>query len=309
EVQNRWKTGFRWILAIPAWFMDGVLSGGGGGGRNGSYSSGALWVNAFLAWWVCMFTGRMPAGLRDMNLWTIRYAAQTHAYSLLVTEQYPDADPFVPPVPREAPPHPVRLTADDELERSRLTVFFRLLLTLPHIIWLSLWGIAVFFAAIGAWFAALFTRRVPDGLHRFMAAYVRYYTHVIAYLTLAANPFPGFVGEQGSYPINLEIEGPREQNRRKTGFRWILNIPALLIGGGTGGALFVAAFLGWFAALFTGRMPRNLRQAQLFALRYSGQTYAYSLLLTERYPFASPAPPAREEAEAVPPVVVPEPAA
>ena len=309
ETQNRWKTGFRWILAIPAWFVDGTLSGGGGGRGGYSYSGGALWGNAFLAWWACLFTGRMPAGLRDMNLYALRYTAQTHAYSLLVTEQYPDADPFAPPTPREAPPHPVRLDSDDDLQRSRLTVFFRLLLAIPHLIWLELWGIVVFFAAIGAWFAALFSGRVPDGLHRFMARFIRYSTHVGAYVFLTANPFPGFVGDQGSYPVDLEIDGPREQNRWKTGFRIILVIPALIVSGGIGGTLFIAALLGWFASLFTTRMPRNLRQAQLFALRYSGQTYAYSLLLTDRYPFASPAPPAREEAEPVPPVAVPEPAA
>jgi Domain of unknown function (DUF4389) len=308
ETQNRWKTGFRVILGIPAFFVDATLSGGGGG-RGYSYSGGLLWTNAFLAWWVCLFTGRMPAGLRDLNLYAIRYAAQTHGYAFLVTDQYPDADPFVPPTPREAPAHPVRLNADDELERSRLTVFFRLLLAIPHLIWLYLWGIVVFFAAIGAWFAALFTRSVPDGLHRFIARYVRYYTHVGAYVLLAANPFPGFVGEQGSYPVDPEIAGPREQNRWKTGFRIILVIPALLVSGGLSGTLFVAALLGWFASLFTARMPRNLRQAQLLALRYNAQTYAYSLLLTDRYPFASPAPPAREDTAPTPPVAVPEPAA
>jgi Domain of unknown function (DUF4389) len=306
ETQNRWKTGFRVILGIPAFLVDGTLSGGG---RSGYYfSGGALWTNAFLAWWVCMFTGRMPAGLRDMNLYAIRYAAQTHAYAFLVTEQYPDADPFVPPTPREAPAHPVRLNADDELERSRLTVFFRLLLAIPHLIWLELWGIVVFFAAIGAWFAALFTRRVPDGLHGFISRYVRYYTHVGAYILLTANPFPGFVGEQGSYPVDLEIDPPQEQNRWKTGFRIILVIPALIVAGGIGGTLLIAALLGWFASLFTARMPRNLRQAQLFALRYSGQTYAYFLLLTDRYPFASPAPPARVSEPAPPAPAVPEPA-
>jgi hypothetical protein len=50
--------------------------------------------------------------------------------------------------------------------------------------------------------------------------------------------------------------------------------------------------LGWFAALITGRMPRNLRQAQVLALRYGAQLNGYLYLLTDRYPFASPAPPA-----------------
>src|SRR5918911_1631194 len=81
--------------------------------------------------------GGCPAGLRDLNLYAIRYLTQTRAYTFLVTDRYPDADPFVPPTPREAPAHPVRLHADDNLERSRLTVFFRILLAIPHLIWLE----------------------------------------------------------------------------------------------------------------------------------------------------------------------------
>ena len=104
--------------------------------------------------------------------------------------------------------HPVRLTVTDDLRRSRLTVFFRLLLAIPHFIWLLLWTIAVFFAAIVGWFAALFTTRLPDGLHHFFTAYVRYVTHLGAYVTLAANPYPSFTGEQG-YPVDVEIPEPQ----------------------------------------------------------------------------------------------------
>ncbi len=296
QEQNRWKTGFRFILGIPAFLVDGSLVGGGGGGRSGySYSGGALWTNAFLAWWACMFTGRMPEGLRDLNLYALRYSAQTTAYALLVTDRYPDADPFVEPVPASSGYHPVRLpTAEDDMTRSRLTVFFRILLVIPHYVWLMLWSIAAFFAVVVAWFAALFTAQVPEGIHNFLTRYVRYYTHLSAYLVLAANPFPGFAGEAGSYPVDLEVDLRARQNRWKTGFRLVLVIPAAFVSGALSTTMFVAAFLGWFAALFTGRMPRNLRQAQVLALRYSAQVSAYLVLLTDRYPYASPAPPVAE---------------
>ena len=41
-------------------------------------------------------------------------------------------------VPRaipEAQPHAVRLVVDDDLKRSRLTVFFRPILAIPHLLW------------------------------------------------------------------------------------------------------------------------------------------------------------------------------
>ena len=318
EPQNRWITAFRLILVIPALLLASVLVGGtGGGGGGGSaggddggssgwyYTGGGLGFAvtvAFLAWFVCLARGRMPTGFRDAVAYAVRYGAQTWGYFLIVTDRYPNSDPSLPrPLP--PPPRPVELVREDDgLRRSRLTVFFRLLLSIPHIVWLILWGIAVFFVLIVAWFAALFAGRVPEALHRFLAAYLRYEIHVFAYLGLVANPFPGFVGAAGSYPVDVRI-GPRErQNRWKTGFRIILAIPALLVAGALSGALWVAAFLGWFASLALGRMPRGLRNLGAYALGYEAQAYAYTYLLTDSYAYTGP--PAAPEPP--PPVLEPE---
>ena len=48
--------------------------------------------------------------------------------------------------------------------------------------------------------------------------------------------------------------------------------------------IYVVAFLGWFAALVLGRMPKGLRDLGAYCLRYQTQTYAYLMLLTQRYP-------------------------
>jgi len=40
-------------------------------------------------------------------------------------------------------------------------------------------------------------------------------------------------------------------------------IPALAVSGGLSGVLLLAAIFGWFVSLFTSRMPRSLRQAEL----------------------------------------------
>ncbi len=36
--------------------------------------------------------------------------------------------------------HPIRLVVTDDLQRNRLTSFFRLILAIPHLIWLALWA-------------------------------------------------------------------------------------------------------------------------------------------------------------------------
>ena len=44
------------------------------------------------------------------------------------------------------------------------------------------------------------------------------------------------------------------------------------------------AIFSWFVALVTGRVPEGLRNFAALALRIETQTYAYVLLLTDRYP-------------------------
>jgi len=286
--QNRWTVAFRIVLMLPAALMAGALAGGLSGGSGASTAGGLLSSVAFLGWFAALVRGRMPRGLRDAGAYGLAYSAQLGAYALVLTDRYPNSDPQA--ALEDLPPleHPVRLEVDDDLRRSRLTVFFRLLLALPHLVWLQLWGIAALFALVASWFATLARGTTPAALHRFLSSYVRYQTHVYAFAALTANPFPGFTGRAGSYPVDLVVAERARQNRWTVGFRLVLAIPALLLAGAYGGVLLVAALLGWFAALARGRMPLGLRNAGALALRYTAQTYAYVLLLTDRYPYGGP---------------------
>ena len=171
----------------------------------------------------------------------------------------------------------------DDLRRSRVTVFFRLLLGIPHFIWLYLWGIVALIALIISWFAALFTKRVPDGLHNFMASYLRYQVHVFGYMTLAADPFPAFSGS-AVYPIDIEVPPPEEQGRASVFFRMLLALPALFLSGAMNYLVEIAVFFAWFVCVFTGKMPEGMRNMLAFTIRYHAQTQAYYSLLTSRYP-------------------------
>jgi hypothetical protein len=185
--------------------------------------------------------------------------------------------------------HPVTLHVMDDLRRSRLTVFFRLLLTIPHIIWLELWAVVVMIAFIPNWLVALIIGRPAKPFQRFNAAFLRYTTTVFSYLFLIANPFPGFTGEPGSYPIELEVPTtPEKQNRLKTFFRLLLVYPAFAVAGALLYVTYFVTFLAWWAALITGRMPRGFRDLGANAVRYIEQAYAFLFLVTGSYPCASP---------------------
>jgi hypothetical protein len=180
--------------------------------------------------------------------------------------------------------HPIRLVVNDDLQRNRLTVFFRLILAIPHFLWATLWGVIAVLALVVNWFATLFAGRSPDGLHNFLATYLRYLTHVRAYAMLVADPFPGFTGTQGTYPIDLEVDPPEPQNRLMVFFRFVLAIPALLLMYILSNLTQLLAVFSWFIALVMGRVPEGLRNFAALALRIETQTYAYLMVLTSRYP-------------------------
>jgi len=294
--QNRWTVAFRLVLAVPAALLVTVLLGSSStpyglvnlGEDSVDSGISLLVVAAFLGWFAAIALGRMPRGLRDLVAYALSYGAQFWAYLLVLTDRYPSSDPLtaVEPLPTRA--DPVRIENGDDLARSRLTVFFRLPLAVPHLVWLTLWGILALLAAIASWFATLATGTSPQSLHRFLAAYLRYQLHVGAFLYLVGNPFPGFTGTEGTYPVELRVAERARQNRWTVFFRLVLALPAILLAAAYGSLLFVVAVLGWFAALFTGRMPLGLRNAGALALRYTAQLYGYLFLVTGSYPYSGP---------------------
>jgi hypothetical protein len=252
------------------------------------YGIGLAHAAAILGWFASVAWSRMPRGLRDGVAWGVGYGAQLWAYLFLLTSRYPDSDPEVALGELPARNDPVAVEVRDDRRRSRLTVFFRLLLAFPHFVWLMLWGLLAFFAAIANWAATLVRGRPPVALHRFLSAYLRYQIHVYSFVSLVVNPFPGFAGSAGSYPAEATIEGPQRQNRWSVGFRLLLIVPAWLLGAAYGSLLWPVAVFGWFVALITGRMPRSLRNTGAQAVRYTAQVYGYLYVLTDAYPYGGP---------------------
>lgn len=282
--QSRWSGLFRLLLAAPALLVASSL-----GGSLATWSGrGAAGSAAFLAWFAILARGVAPRGLRDLTAFALGYGAQTAGYLFLLTPRYPSSDPALAAPFSRLPRHAVRIRVDDDLERSRLTVLFRLFLAIPHFAWLVLWGIVVLFAVVAAWIAGLVTGSVPEALHRFLAAYVRYATHVYAFVCVIGRRFPGFTGRHGSYEIDVEIDPVARQGRWRLLFRLVLAVPALLLSAALGGVLVVVALLGWWYALVTRRFPEGLRDLGASCLRYSAQTTSYLLLCTDRYPYAAP---------------------
>ncbi|HET8607604.1 MAG TPA: DUF4389 domain-containing protein [Gaiellaceae bacterium] len=184
----------------------------------------------------------------------------------------------------DAERHPVELVVADDRRRWRLTVLLRLLLAAPHLVVLSGWQIVALLVAIVSWFAALARGTVPRGLHEFLARFLRYQVHVNAYAWLVADPFPGFRGWPGTYPIDLVVAPPAPQTRWKTALRIVLAIPAYVFAYVLTYVLEIVAVFAWIVALLIGRVPKGMRDLSAYCLRYQAQTFGYLLLVTDRYP-------------------------
>lgn len=203
----------------------------------------------------------------------------------------PPTAPTAPPPVEPPKPHPFRLVNKDDLKRSRLTVLVRILLVLPHAIWLTLYSLVAILVTIVNWFATLILGRPPEWIHRWLTRFLRYWVYVTAYLSLLANPYPPFHGSEGQYPIDLRApESPERQHRLVTAFRLILAVPAYILSYVFSQVMQVVAVLAWFVAIVIGRMPRGMENLSLYCLRYQLETWAYMTVLTQRYPSLAAAP-------------------
>jgi hypothetical protein len=170
--------------------------------------------------------------------------------------------------------------------RSRLTTFFRYPLAIPHMFVLLLYGVVVYVVLILSWFALLFTARWPESMYSFTAGFLRYLTRLSAYLYLGVDQYPPFSGaDDPNYPVRIAIAPPLDHySRLKVFFRPLYAILPYIIRYALGLVLSIVAVFSWFAIVITGSQPEGLQNALNFCLRYTTQSDALLMLITETYP-------------------------
>lgn len=182
-------------------------------------------------------------------------------------------------------PYPASFEADYVERRNRLTAFFRLILAIPLVIVLYVYGIIACIAIVIAWFAIVITGHYPKGLFDFVAGFNRFVARSTAYAALLCDPYPPFGGAaNASYPVRMEFTGPLEQySRLKTLFRIILAIPIVILRYVMNLLLEIGAVGAWVVIVVTGKLPRGLFDVMVLANSYTARSDAYLFLLTETY--------------------------
>jgi hypothetical protein len=169
-------------------------------------------------------------------------------------------------------------------QRNRLTVAFRIILAIPHLIILQVWGYFVEILAVVQWFIILFTGKRNDGIWNLQRAWWEYYARVYAYAGLLHDVFPPFGTERGLVPVTTTITNDEPASRLTNALRIIWVIPALIVGLIVGIGAFFVAIASWFAILFTGTHPRGMWDFLVKAQRYYLHLQAYIYLMTDAYP-------------------------
>jgi hypothetical protein len=183
------------------------------------------------------------------------------------------------------PDYPVHLDIDYPPQLSRLLIFVKWLLAIPHYIALYLVTIVAYFVIIISFFAVLILGRYPPALFDFMVGFERWRARVSAYLLLLTDRYPPFaLADDPSYPVRLSVEYPPQMGRWRPLVHWLLVIPALLAAFVVEVIALIAVLVAWFAILFTGRYPEGLFSAVTVALRWVARTTLYTYWVTDRYP-------------------------
>jgi hypothetical protein len=177
--RNRLTAFFRYIVAIP-WLIVASIYGF------------VAEIAAVIAWFAIVFTGRYPEGIYNFNAGYLRMISRVNAFEYLLTDEWP---PFGGD---EAPTYPIRVGVAPALgEYNRVKTLLRLIIGIPVYLLAIVQAIILSVCALIAWFAILFTGKLPEGLFDPIRSASAYLTRAGAYFLLMTEDYPPFSYEEG----------------------------------------------------------------------------------------------------------------
>ena len=133
-----------------------------------------------------LFRQKYPRWWYDWNLQLGRFSNRFFCYLVLLRDEYPSTD-------EEQAVHLNFPYPNVEQDLNRWLPLIKWILVIPHYIILIFLFTAVFFVAIIAWFAILFTGRYPRGIFDFVVGVIRWENRVVGYaFLLITDEYPPF---------------------------------------------------------------------------------------------------------------------
>jgi Domain of unknown function (DUF4389) len=202
------------------------------------------------------------------------------------------------------PPYPLSFSVDyPDRELNRVTTGFRLILAIPLLLLLALFGLGragfgghplggvalLLFLPVVA--LLVLRHKYPRWWFDFNVMLLRLESRISAYIFLLRDEYPSADEEQAVHVDVVYPDAPNELNRWLPLVKWFLAIPHYIVLVFLDIAAVVVVIIAWFAILFTGRYPRGMFDFVTGVVRWSLRVTAYAfLLVTDRYPPFSLAP-------------------
>ena len=168
--------------------------------------------------------------------------------------------------------------------RSRLTVFFRYILAIPHLLIAQVWGYLIDLLTFFQWWIILFTGKRNQGIWNMQRSWLAYASRVYSYYTLMYDKWPNIGAEPNGEPVALAFTYEASANRLTNFFRMIMIIPAAIVAAVVGIGFIVCMVLSWIIIVITGNHPQGMWGFMLKFHRFMTRFVSYTMMMTDTYP-------------------------
>lgn len=145
-----------------------------------------------ISWFAVLFTGKYPKSLFDFMVGIQNWGIRISSYYFMLRDEYPTFG-FESDYPAN-----FKVVYPEKLSRGVLllrTFLGWLYVGIPHVICLIGRIIGLLFVVFVAWWAILFTGKIPRSMFSYISGTIRWANNVNAYLLFLTDEYPPFTGK------------------------------------------------------------------------------------------------------------------
>jgi hypothetical protein len=183
-------------------------------------------------------------------------------------------------------------------KRNRATTFFRPILIIPILIFVSTFSsnnsgaVSIsFILAVPVLLALVFRNIYPSYIYGFNHSFLELQNRIAIYALYLTDVFPT-IEKNKSVVITLpEVRGGKALNRWLPLIKWLLAIPLYVVGAIYLLVTIIYTVLAWFSIVFTGKYPKFAIDFVVGTVQFWNRVTGYAfILVTDEYPTFSVKP-------------------
>ena len=177
-------------------------------------------------------------------------------------------------------------------KRNRATTFFRPILIIPILIFISTFtssntgAMSISFTlAVPVLLALVFRNIYPSYIYGFNQSFLELQNRISLYALYLTDDFPS-IEKSKNVTITLpEVKGGKALNRWLPLVKWFLAIPLYVVGAVYFVVTIIYTIIAWFNILFTGKYPKFAINFVVGTIQYWNRVTGYAfILVTDEYP-------------------------